>query len=114
MATRTESTMLTSNATERETRRRTSESIAPSPVRPQTIARARRSTQNEKRRMRSNPIARAVRRASPHARVQTAPSPTPLNLREQLQKGSPEARFRKADAGSGRVRGKSRGKNAGA
>jgi hypothetical protein len=39
---------------------------------------------------------------------------TNFNLREELQKGSPETRFRKADAGAGRVRGKSRGKNAGA
>jgi hypothetical protein len=39
---------------------------------------------------------------------------TNLNLREELQKGSPEARFRRANAGAGRVRGKSRGKNAGA
>ena len=39
---------------------------------------------------------------------------TSLNLREELQKGSPETRFRKAAAGADRVRGKSRGKNAGA
>jgi hypothetical protein len=39
---------------------------------------------------------------------------TNLNLRENMVKGSPEARFRKADAASDRVRGRSRGKNAGA
>ncbi len=39
---------------------------------------------------------------------------TNFNLREQRQKGSPEARFRRAAARAGRVRGKSQGKNAGA
>jgi hypothetical protein len=36
-----------------------------------------------------------------------------LNRREEMQKGSPDSRFRKSSAGAGRVRGKPRGKNAG-
>jgi hypothetical protein len=37
-----------------------------------------------------------------------------LNHTEEMKKGSPDSRFRKASAGKSRVRGKPRGKNAGA
>ena len=58
---------------------------------------------------RGRPSRKSTRKSANRAKPDTN-----LNLREDLQKGSPEARFRKADAGAGRVRGNPRGKNAGA